>query len=167
MLYRWAREEEEAEYVLTITNEIELRAQRPVVFDLLTTTQYWPHWHVSTRSVAGVTDRPYVLGEVIHEHAEMETERAIITWRCVAHDGPHSAALESSEHAARILYKLEDAGDHTLLARQLTVDPAMVRSVAPTDSAARELLWRISQQSLQRFQLLVHAMHPPRADAPA
>jgi hypothetical protein len=153
--------------MLDIRNEIAIQAPQTVVFDLLTTTGYWPQWHLSTRAVSGVTDRPYALGEAFEEHAEMAGQQAEIHWRCVAHDGPRSAALESREQSASIAYTLDESEGQTTISRRLQVNPAVLRGMAPTDVAAHNLLWDISQRSLERFRVMVMSMRTSSATSDA
>jgi hypothetical protein len=138
--------------MLDVRNEIEVGASKEVVFSLLTTPHFWPSWHVSTRAVSGVTDQPYRLGESFEEHATIAEQPAELVWTCVAHDAPHAAAIETREKSVRISYLLHETNGRTKIARQLTVDP--------TQAAAQQLLWTVSQQSLVRFCSFVRAKHP-------
>lgn len=126
--------------MLDIRNEIELAAPKEIVFSLLTTPHYWPQWHLSTRAVSGSTAQPCRLGESFEEQATIATQSAGIVWTCVALDAPHAASIESRE-------------------------PLMLRGLAPSDAAAHQLLWRVSQESLVRFRSFVSAKHPPTPSA--
>ena len=47
--------------------EIVINGPQEKVFDVVTTTGHWPHWAVLARAVAGVTERPFQLGDPIYE----------------------------------------------------------------------------------------------------
>ena len=155
--------------MLDIRNEIELAAPKAIVFSLLTTPHYWPQWHLSTRAVSETTAQPYRLGESFEEQATIATQSGGIVWTCVALDAPHTASIESREKNARISYQLGEADGRTTIRHQLTVDPLMLRGLAPSDAAAHQLLWRVSQESLVRFRSFVSAKHPrtPSAVVPS
>jgi|SoiMethySBSTD1v2_1073268.scaffolds.fasta_scaffold2408704_1 hypothetical protein len=48
----------------------------------------WPHWHVLTRAVAGVIDRPFHVGDHIYEFVRTPQGAAELKWEIVELDRP-------------------------------------------------------------------------------
>jgi hypothetical protein len=48
-------------------NTVTINGTSKAVFDLITTARLWPQWHPATKGVGGVVERPYGLGDLIHE----------------------------------------------------------------------------------------------------
>ena len=55
----------------TLTTTIQIHGALAPVFDLVTTTRFWPQWHPATIGVGGVTERPFQLGDKIRERAHI------------------------------------------------------------------------------------------------
>jgi len=54
-----------------ITNTIQIHGALAPVFDLITTTRFWPQWHPATIGVGGVTERPFQQGDIVRERAQI------------------------------------------------------------------------------------------------
>ena len=54
-----------------VTTSIHIQGQANAVFDLMTTARFWPQLHPATTAVGGVTERPFQLGDVVHERAQI------------------------------------------------------------------------------------------------
>ena len=50
-----------------VVNTVTINGAPKAVFDLITTARLWPQWHPATKGVGGVVERPYGLGDMIHE----------------------------------------------------------------------------------------------------
>lgn len=51
----------------TLTREIEIKAPIEQVFDVVTTARLWPNFYPETVAVGGVTDHPFVRGDLVIE----------------------------------------------------------------------------------------------------
>src|SRR5262249_55217918 len=63
-----------------IVNIITITGPAEAVFDLVTTARYWPRWHPATLAVGGVTQRPFGLGDRIHERVRFGEVVTQGTW---------------------------------------------------------------------------------------
>jgi uncharacterized protein YndB with AHSA1/START domain len=88
---------------------------RPIqaVFDVVTTTRFWPEWHPATRRVEGDVDHPAQRGDRITEHVTIAGIEGSGTWVVVEHDPPRRLAMETDLAVGhlRITYQLSAAGD--------------------------------------------------------
>jgi hypothetical protein len=96
--------------VATVVSVTSISGSAGPVFDLITSARFWPEWHPATRSVSGVTQRPYQLGDVIHERAHFAGLEIVVTWQVAEHARPSRVVLQALTSPARIAYSLEPKG---------------------------------------------------------
>src|SRR3989304_10574616 len=72
----------------TVSNTVTIRGAPKAVFDLITTARLWPQWHPATKAVGGVVERPYGLGDLIHERGRIGDKDFETTWKVVEHRRP-------------------------------------------------------------------------------
>src|SRR4051794_13744223 len=94
-----------------ICTEIRINGRRAAVFDLATTTRYWPRWHPATTAVAGVTDRPLALGDQVREYAVIGGRAHEGTWTVAEHPPPESLLLQVDGGRIQIGYTFESDGE--------------------------------------------------------
>src|SRR5260370_34903122 len=82
------------------------------VFDVVTTTGLWPQWAVLARAVAGVTERPFQLGDPIYEFVPTPTGPQEVLWHITAYDRPRRAKLVA-EAGTGITYSFTCQGEDT------------------------------------------------------
>ncbi len=80
----------------SITDTIFL--ERPIndVFDVATTTKYWPIWHTQCKNVKGATEKPIQLNEVASEKVKLGPVKKIVTWTCTLHERPNKLRLDGT-----------------------------------------------------------------------
>jgi uncharacterized protein YndB with AHSA1/START domain len=89
------------------------------VFDLITTARLWPQWHPATKGVGGVVERPYGLGDLIHERGRIGEKDFETTWKVVEHVRPLKIVLQSQNAPTRITYTFTPGKGTTLYTRRL------------------------------------------------
>jgi hypothetical protein len=144
--------------VTRIVNSVAIRGPVEAVFDLATTAGLWPRWHPATKAVAGVTDRPYRLGDVISEDVEAAGLTDRITWRVVEHDRPRRVALQQDTPLARITYVFEQDGPMTQFRRELEYEAAALAGRFPDLAELERLLSAQSEVALRQFKALVEGV---------
>ena len=87
-----------------IVNIITITGPAEAVFDLVTTARYWPRWHPATLAVGGVTQRPFGLGDRIHERVRFGDVVTQGTWEVVEHDRPRRSVLRIDRPFVQIAY---------------------------------------------------------------
>jgi hypothetical protein len=108
----------------TVSNQIQIRGQPAAIFDLTTTARFWPQWHPATLAVGGVSERPFQLGDELHEQARIGGRIYTGIWRVAAHDRPRTVLLQMGGDRLQIRYEFNAQDDGVLLTRHLTFDPA-------------------------------------------
>jgi hypothetical protein len=124
------------------------------VFDVVTIAGLWPQWHVLTRAVAGVTERPFQKGDRIYEFIRSPQGPGELDWQIVQLDRPRGARMEAQDGTS-ITYTFEEGEDGTFFRRVLelgstfgaqTPPPATNRteqaSVANLKRLVENILWR-------------------------
>ncbi len=107
--------DELASVVTTITIDGNLEG----VFDIITTARFWPQWHPATTEVGGVTQRPYQLGDRIHERGRIRNKDYLITWKVTEYIRPTHVVLRSERSAAEITYSFHENVYKTVFERNL------------------------------------------------
>jgi uncharacterized protein YndB with AHSA1/START domain len=128
------------------------------VFDLVTTARFWPRWYPTTTNVAGVTERPYQLGELIREHVESHGMEAQILWHVTDHVRHVRVVLQSEAPPLRISYSFRRDGRQTELRRELEYEPATFARVAADPAQLQRYLGGQSELALKRLQELVEGI---------
>jgi hypothetical protein len=152
--------------VSRIVNAVAVHGPAERVFDLATTAGLWPRWHPATKGVAGVTDRPYRLGDLIHEDVEAAGMTARITWRVTEHDRPRRVALESDTPPARITYAFGQDGDVTEFRREVEYEASVFRDRFPDPAELERLLSSQSEVALRQFKALAEGILREEAAGP-
>jgi hypothetical protein len=141
--------------VTTVVSVTSISGPAGPVFDLITSARFWPEWHPATRSVAGVTQRPYQLGDMIHERAHFAGLEIVVTWQVAEHARPSRVVLQALTSPARITYSLEPKGDAMEFRRQLEYDEGLLRQVVPDVANWGRLMREQSDEGVRRLKELV------------
>jgi hypothetical protein len=117
--------------------------------------------------VAGVTDRPYRLGELIYEDVEFAGLTARITWRVTEHDRPRRVVFEAGPPLARITYVFGQGGDVTEFRRELEYDPSIFWDRFSDPAEAERFLSADSEVAFRQFKALAEGILREEASGPA
>ncbi len=96
--------------------EVVINGPQEKVFDVVTTTGHWPHWAHLARAVAGVTERPFQLGDPIYEFVRTPTGPQEVLWQITEYDRPRRAKLVA-EDGTSITYLFTGQDDDTSFRR--------------------------------------------------
>ena len=143
-----------------IANEIHIHGAIDPVFDLVTTTRYWPQWHPATEAVAGVTDRPLALGDQVHERAALGGRVHEGTWTVAALSRPTRVVLQIDGGRLEITYTFSTDGAGTQLRRELAFQPADFAGGSNDPTALEERMRAQSEEALRRLKVLVELLLP-------
>jgi Polyketide cyclase / dehydrase and lipid transport len=97
--------------------EVVINGPQEKVFDVVTTTGLWPQWADLARAVAGVTERPFQLGDPIYEFCRTPIGPQEVEWRITEYDRPNHAKLQV-EDGTSITYTFIGEGDNTTFRRE-------------------------------------------------
>jgi uncharacterized protein YndB with AHSA1/START domain len=142
----------------SVVNTIVIDGPAAAVFDLSTTARFWPRWHPATRSVGGVTERPYQLGDAVCERGEAAGVAFQVAWTVAEHSRPSRVVLHSETPPARITYVLRPAGGGavgTEFRRVLEYDPAVFASGLADAPELERYMYDQSQEALVRLKALI------------
>jgi uncharacterized protein YndB with AHSA1/START domain len=140
-----------------IVNIITITGPAEAVFDLVTTARFWPRWHPATLAVGGVTQRPFGLGDRIHERVrfgEVVTEGA---WEVVEHARPRRSVLRIDRPFVQIAYTFRPEGEATELLRELEYEAGLA-GAWPDPGGFDRLMREQSEEALGRLKGLVEAI---------
>jgi uncharacterized protein YndB with AHSA1/START domain len=145
--------------------EVVINGPQEKVFDVLTTAGHWPQWAIPardmqssasarawiTRAVAGVTERPFQLGDHITEFIRTPSGPQEVLWHVTEHDRPRRAKLQA-EDGTTVTYILTGQGDDTSFRRVVELGSVLGAQQIPSDTAKSEsanvkalvekILWR-------------------------
>jgi uncharacterized protein YndB with AHSA1/START domain len=124
------------------------------VFDLITTARFWPQWHPVSRAVGGVTERPYGLGDRIHERGRIGDRDFQITWKVVEHVRPSRVVLQSERSPTRITYSFQARDGATIFTRRLEYKGENVAAATPTPDEINRLMQVQSEQAVNQLKAL-------------
>jgi predicted ester cyclase len=154
-----------------VCNQIRIDGPPDAVFDLVTTTRYWPEWHPATTAVSGVTDRPLAVGDQVRERAVIGGRVHEGTWTVVEHRRPARVLLDIDGGRIQIAYTFDSQESGTRLMRELLyrpqdfagggADPAALESrmSAQSDEALHRLKWLVEHQlRLERNKRITRAI---------
>src|SRR5258708_34329396 len=96
--------------------EVVINGPQEKGFDVVTIAGLWPQWAVLARVVAGVTERPFQLGDPIYEFGRTPIGPQEVEWRITEHARPHHARLQA-EDGTTITYTFLGKGDDTSFRR--------------------------------------------------
>ncbi|MEU7145037.1 SRPBCC domain-containing protein [Nocardia sp. NPDC046473] len=112
--------------------EVLLHGPIEAVFDLITQARFWPQWHPYTRSVGGVTERPFRLGDAVYEHGVTDGVDFHLYWEVREYERPRRVMLYDRGHDATLRYTFEERGGETLFSREQWINPDRAHGVANT-----------------------------------
>ncbi len=141
-----------------VVNQVGIVGPIDRVFNIVTTTRYWPQWHPATLAVGGVTDRPIALGDVIHERAQIGGREYEGDWTVDEHVRPSRVVLQVEGGRIQITYAFAAEGETTNFRRELEFQPADFIGSAADPSALEGLMYRQSEEGLQKLKLLVEEL---------
>jgi uncharacterized protein YndB with AHSA1/START domain len=127
-----AAAEKKPSAMTVVVNTVTINGMSEAVFDLITTARLWPQWHPATKAVGGVVERPYGLGDLIHERGRIGEKDFETTWKVVEHARPSKIVLQSQKAPTRITYTFTAGKGSTAFTRKLEYQ-------AESFSAVREL----------------------------
>jgi hypothetical protein len=144
--------------MLSIVNAVRIAGPVPAVFDLVTSARFWPQWHPASQVVGGVTQRPYQLGDLIHERGEIAGIHFDVTWEVEEHKRPSHVVLRSQAPAAQIMYTFEERGDATEFRRELECDEKIFPALAADPVTLGRFVHAQSEEALRRLKELVEGI---------
>jgi hypothetical protein len=139
----------------TIINKIHILGQPEAVFDLVTTTRFWPQWHPATTGVGGVTERPFQQDDLIRERAHIGARTYEGTWRVIEHERPLRVVLRGESGRIQITYTFQADGEAIQFSRQLDYHAEDFAASATDSALVEKLMDNQSQQALQKLKTLV------------
>lgn len=139
----------------SIINSIRIAGKAEAVFDLVTTTRFWPQWHPATVGVGGVIERPFQLGDPIRERAQIGARTYEGTWRVVEHQRPQRAVLRGESGRIQITYSFAPEGEATRFSRQLDFHPEDFAASVSDPTLVEQLMYNQSEQALQKLKQVV------------
>jgi len=142
----------------TIITTVRIEGPIEPVFDLVTTTRFWPNWHPATVGVAGVTERPLLLGDVVHERAQIGPNLYEGAWKVVEHQRPARVVLRGASERIQITYLFQAHGPQTEFRRVLEYRPEDFHASAADPAAVDRLMREQSEQALHKLKQLVETI---------
>ena len=137
-----------------VVNTATITGTPRAVFDLITTARLWPQWHPATKKVRGVVERPYGLGDLIHERGQIGDKDFAVTWKVIEHVRPSKIVLQSQSGPARITYTFKAGKGTTLFTRKLEYQADNLASVKELEKIMRDQ----SEQGVSRLKALVETI---------
>ena len=138
-----------------VTNTIQIHGPLAAVFDLVTTTRFWPQWHPATIGVGGVTERPFQLADKIRERARIGAHTYEGSWTVTEHVRPLRVVLASGSGLNRIIYTFEQASTQVHYSRTLVYHPEHFVASTPDPLLLEKLMYTQSEQALQKVKALI------------
>ncbi|WP_192878433.1 SRPBCC family protein [Limnobaculum parvum] len=132
-------------------NKIVIKGSVEKVFDLITQVRFWPEWHLATRAVSGVTERPFRPGDVFYEFVRTNNGPREIEWHVAEYDRPRSASIQLKDSSLKITYTFEQTAEGTVFGRTLTKDKEVGIELGKDNAEAL----RIETQSVENLVRLV------------
>jgi predicted ester cyclase len=137
-----------------IANEISINGSIEPVYDLVTTTRYWPQWHPATESVGGVTDRPLAVGDQVRERAVLGTRVHEGTWTVTEQARPTRLVLQIDGGRLEIAYQFTTTGSTTTLRRELRFDAADFAGLGADAGTVEARMLAQSEEALRRLKIV-------------
>jgi hypothetical protein len=106
-------------------------------------------------AVGGVMERPYGLGDWIHERGRIGNQDFQITWKVVEHVRPSRVVLQSERSPARITYSFQARDGATVFTRKLEYKVENFAAVASTPDEVDRLMQVQSEQAVNQLKVLV------------
>lgn len=92
------------------------------VFSYITQARFWPLWHVDSKAVGGVTDRPYVLGDVIYEKGLTDGQDFGLFWHVVEWEKDKKVVLYDKKTNTYLRYTFTEENGITTYSRESKMD---------------------------------------------
>ena len=137
-----------------VVNTVTINGTPKAVFDLITTARLWPQWHPATKGVGGVVERPYGLGDLIHERGQIGDKEFQTTWRVVEHVRPSKVVLQSQTAPTRITYTFTAGKGTTAFTRRLEYRADSFAVVKELEKVMRDQ----SEQAVKQLKMLVEKL---------
>lgn len=144
--------------MIQVINTILIDGPLEAVFDLATTTRFWPQWHPATAGVGGVTERPMRLGDKVRERAVIGGKTYEGNWTVVEHSRSARAALLMESGRIKISYSFQASGLTTEFKRELEFYPEDFSASVSEPGLLEKLMHQQSEQALQKLKGLVEAI---------
>ena len=141
-----------------IVNTIQIMGSLESVFDLITTTRFWPQWHPATVGVGGVIERPFRLGDQIRERAKIGGHTYEGTWTVAEYNRPNGAVLQGESGRVQISYSFHSDGVTTEFQRKLEFYAEDFKASVPDPNLLPKLMHDQSEQALQKLKQLVETI---------
>jgi len=139
-----------------VANTVSIAAKDPEkVFDIITSARFWKTWHPATYAVGGVTERPYLLGDVIHERVRIAGKDIVATWKVVEHARPSRVVLQAQGSSTRITYSFKAQGEGIEFRRELEYEEALLHKLIPDVKALRKAMHEQSEEGVKQLKQLV------------
>jgi hypothetical protein len=146
-----------------VINTIQIKGLLEAVFDLVTTTRFWPQWHPATTGVGGVTERPLALGDKIRERAVIGGHTYEGNWTVVEHVRPERVTLLMESGRIKITYTFQAVERAVQFQRELEFYAEDFKTSAPDPGALTKLMSQQSEQALQKLKTLVEEIFQQEA----
>lgn len=137
-----------------VVNTVTIKGPPKAVFDLITTARLWPQWHPATKGVGGVVERPYGLGDLIHERGQIGDKEFQTTWKVVEHARPSRIVLQSQTAPTRITYTFTAGKGTTTFTRRLEYRADSFAAVKELEKVMRDQ----SEQAVKQLKMLVEKL---------
>lgn len=134
-----------------VINTVTIKGPPKAVFDLITTARLWPQWHPATKAVGGVVERPYGLGDLIHERGQIGNADFKTTWKVVEYVRPSKIVLQSQNGPTRITYTFTANKGTTIFTRKLEYQAESFAAVKELEKVMRDQ----SEQGVNQLKALV------------
>jgi uncharacterized protein YndB with AHSA1/START domain len=134
-----------------VVNTVTIAGTPHAVFDLITTARLWPQWHPATKGVGGVVERPYGLGDLIHERGRIGDKDFETTWKVVEHARPSKVVLQSQKAPTRITYTFTADKGKTVFTRRLEYQAESFSAVKELEKVMRDQ----SERGVNQLKALV------------
>lgn len=141
--------------MIQVTNRIQIQGPLEAVFDLVTTTRFWPQWHPATVGVGGVTERPMQLGDKVRERAVIGGKIYEGNWTVVEHSRPTLVALLMEGGRIKISYAFEAVESATEFTRTLEFHP---EDFGGDPASIEKLMHAQSEQALAKLKALIEGI---------
>jgi uncharacterized protein YndB with AHSA1/START domain len=135
----------------TVVTTVTINGAPKAVFDLITMARLWPQWHPATKGVGGVVERPYGLGDLIHERGRIGDTDFATTWKVVEHARPSKIVLQSQTAPTRITYTFKPGKGTTVFTRKLEYKADSFASVKELEKVMRDQ----SEQGVKQLKALI------------
>ena len=140
-----------------VLNQIRISGPIESVFKIVTTARYWPQWHPSCSRVSGATERPYQLGDTVHQVAHVAGKTRRGTWRVIAHEFPQKTALQMHGGRIEVRYTFVPYPNGTRVIRRLTY-PASFADGGHELQELEEMMHFESEQGMHQLKILAERM---------